>query len=179
MLLDHGGGKADEDYAEHHKPFPEFGGALFLQPAGADAQRIGNVQAGTDSGGSIEGINDACQPGEKIVPGKLRRPQVLNTGIKDVHRHGHHLGDDDEGLQIPEILHIVQRKIPQRDHNQQIPEAIGNEKELVEGDPVIQCAVDHMAVFHRDKVLCEKIEKEIDNPAQQQFQMRKLGIVEL
>ena len=117
--------------------------------------------------------------GEEIVPGEFRGPQVLDAGVDDVNRHGHHLGDDDVFLQIFEVLNVIQEKIPQGDDNQHIPEAIGDKEELVERDQIVQSAVHHMAGIVGDEILRQKIEEKIHQPSGQQLEVGKFRVVQL
>ena len=137
------------------------------------------MQRGADSGGGVHLVDKGRQVGEEIVPGEFRGPQVLDAGVDDVNRHGHHLGDDDVFLQIFEVLNVIQEKIPQGDDDQHIPEAIGDEEELVEGNQIVQSAVHHMAGVVGDEVLRQKIEEKIHQPSGQQLEVGKLRVDQL
>ena len=179
VLLDRHGGEADQDRGEDHKGLPAGACLFLLQPAGGNADGVGHMEAGTDPGRRVEGIDKGRHMREEIVPLKACGPQVLVAGVEDIHHHSHGLGDHDEDLEIPEVLHIVQEKIHQSDCSQQEPEAVGDKKELVEGDPIVYSAVHQVTFFHRNEVFCKEIEKKIHQPAPKELQVGELGVIQL
>ena len=60
-----------------------------------------------------------------------------------------------------------------------ISEAVGDKKELVEGDPIVYSAVHQVTFFHRNEVFCKEIEKEIHQPAPKELQVGELGVIQL
>lgn len=177
VLLDKGRGQADEDHGDHNKCLPEDGHALFLQPHGGNAQGIRHMQGGTHVGAGVKGIKEGHALSQEIISGEFHRPQVLPVGEDDVNGHGNHLRNDDEDLEFFEAVHIVQREVTQGNHDQRVPEHIGDDKSLAEGNHIIQPAMDYMAALCGDQIFREEVEREIPNPAQQKLEVGKLRVI--
>ena len=84
--------KADDDGAEYDENLKRRRRCFFLQPGGRDADGIGNVKGRTDTGICIYGVEKSDKGSQRVVPWKLRRPEILTAGEKNVDCHGNHLG---------------------------------------------------------------------------------------
>ena len=121
------------------------------------------------AGGRILPVQQSNTRRKEILSGKHLRAHILPVGIDDINRHGHHLGDDDENLELLEALHVVQHQVQQRKHDQKIPEYVGNQEPLAEGNQIVDPAVDHMAAFLGNQVFRQKIHDKVADPAAQKL----------
>ena len=169
MLLDKHGGQADKRYGHENKRLEPLTHVLFLQPRRRDTHGIGHMKRRTHAGGRILPVQQSNTRRKEILSGEHLGAHILPVGIDDVDRHGHHLGDDDKNLEPLEALHVIQHQVQQRKHDQKIPEYIGNEKPLAEGDPIVDPAVDHMAAFRGNQILRQKIHNKVPDPAAQKL----------
>ena len=81
-----------DDGAEYDENLKRRRRCLFLQPGGRDADGIGDVKGRTDTGICIYGVEKSDKGSQRVVPWKLRRPEILTAGEKNVDCHGNHLG---------------------------------------------------------------------------------------
>ncbi len=176
VLLYKHGGETYHNYCKHHENLPEHMGALFSKPHGANADGISHVEGGADAGVGVEAVDEGHAVGQEIVAGEHHRAQVLSGGENNVAGHGYNLGDDDKDGELFKIIYIVQSKIAQGKYNQQIPEAVGNNKCFMEGNPVIDDTVDGVTILHGNQIFCQIIEDEIHNPSQQEKQVGELRV---
>ena len=65
------------------------------------------------------------------------RAQILAAGIDDINDHGHDLGHNDEGHELLKALGIVEGKVEESSRDQKIPEGIGNDEILTEGNQIV------------------------------------------
>ena len=119
----------------------------------------------------VESVECAADGSEDIVIDKFCGTQVLTGGEENVAGHGYHLRDDDIAAQIGEILNVVKEEVGEGAEHQGIPPHIGNNEPLTKGNEVIKGAVDAVTILGGDEVLCEKIEKKIAYPTQEQQHM--------
>ena len=136
------------------------------------------MQRGADPRGGVKGVNKAHQGGEQVLPLEDLRPQILAAGPEHIAEHRHHLGHDDELLQVAEVVHIAEKGVEQRAEDQEIPAHIEDQEKLVEGDQVVQPAVDGRAALPGDQVLRDEVHDEVEDPATQQLHVGKTGLVQ-
>ena len=116
----------------------------------------------------IEASNESCQ---QVIPGKGRRAQVLTGGPDQVHKEGGTVCKDDEMHHPPEGFRVVEKRVDVHAHQEHEPEQVGDQKPLVEGDPIIQGAVHHMVACHRAKALHIQKQQAVHRPIEQQLQV--------
>lgn len=83
-----------------------------------------------------------------------------------------------KGLQALEAIHIVKQKVSQREYDQQIPECIRDQEPFVKGNDVVQPHMHRPTALSRNQILRQEIQRKIYDPAKQQPQMAKLGLVD-
>ena len=93
----------------------------------------------------------------------------LNWNYYACIHNNYEMGDDDVDAQLPESINVVKHEIQQREHHQQVPEHIRDQKPFAKRNDIIQRAVDHMAFLRWDQVFRNKIHGEIEDPPQQEF----------
>ena len=92
VLLDEGCRKADDDGAKYDENLKRRRRCLFFLLGGRDAYGIGDVKGRTDARICIHGVEKSDKGSQRVVPWKLRRPEILSAGKKNVDCHGNHLG---------------------------------------------------------------------------------------
>ena len=179
MLLDEGRGQTDQHDHDAESPFPADPQFAFFQGHREDAHRVGHVQRGEHARGGVKGVDKGHQTAQEIVAHEDLGPQILPRRVEDIDRHRDDLRDEDELGQPREAFDIVQQAVDQRAEDEQVPEDVEDGEILAEGDHVVQRAMDRMADLRRDQVFGEKVEAEVEDPAEdRQLHVRKLRRVE-
>ena len=176
VLLDEYGGKADHHGCKYDECLKPRRNLLFLQPSGGNSDGIAHVQGGTYVGVGINGVELAYHPGEYVIVFKYLGAQILAVGIEDVNGHGHHLRYDNKGHKLLKAAGVVECKVEKRSCNQKIPEGVGNNEILTEGNQIVKRAVDYVTNVVRDKSLGDKVEGKVTHPAKQVEQVIEFGL---
>lgn len=137
------------------------------------------MEGGTHAGVGIHGVDKPKQLCEYIVIDEALRAQVLPVGIYDIDDHSDNLCNDDVFLQVLKVFRVVEHEIQKGDHDQCVPEYIGNQKVFAKRNQIIQWTVDYMAALGRNQIFGQEIGNKITYPSEQPLQMGKTGIVEL
>ena len=104
-------------------------------------ERPHHVEGRTDIRVGVKDVEPGGKPGQGIVPGENRGPQVLAVGEEEVDQHRHPIGEADEGHHPPEGRDLPEVGVGHRPAEIEEPEEVGHHGPLPEGDEVIQGAV--------------------------------------
>ena len=100
---------------------------------------IEGVDAGAHIGRRISGIQIPDQIREEILPWKLLRTQILTIGPYAVDDEAYgHSDEKKRGVPIVLVPRCGKEEIQHGDHDIEKPQQVGDDKELVKWDPIIQ-----------------------------------------
>ena len=106
-------------------------------------ERPHHVERRTDIRVGVKDVEPGGKPGQCVVPGKNRGPQVLAVGEEEVDQHRHPVGEEDEGHHPPEGRDLPEVGVCHRPAQVEEPKEVGHHGSLPEGDAVVQGAVHH------------------------------------
>ena len=98
-------------------------------------------------------------------------PQVLNRGPDNIGDHCYYLHPHYQLLGSYKALYIIKDKHKEREHHEDVPGHVEDNKVFVKGYQVIQKTVDHVASAHGNKILRNQVHYKICDPPQQKQQM--------
>ena len=104
-------------------------------------------------------------PGADILPGQLRRAQVLAVGHQEAKKGGGGIGDGNEPHIAPEALRVLYNKKHTQDKQQDAPAVIGDDEILAEGDIVVDDRLGGPVIVG-DHMLHNKIQNEVHRQIQ-------------
>ena len=142
MLLEENGGNADQESADAKEPLPAGSLESFDVPGCTpDRHRADYVDGRTDVGGSVKCIQTGHQTGQNIVSLKDQRTKFLTGREHQIDTDGDGVGNDDELHKATESINIIKQGIYMHANEEKEPEPVGQQKQLIERDQVIQSSV--------------------------------------
>ena len=175
VLLDEHGGDADQNaHGDGDQVQLPLAQRRRIDRGGDERGRADDVHTREHVRVRVGGVNTPDEPGGNILMLEHRRAQLLPVGEHPVEQDDRDKAERDKQHIGLKILRVPEREIERHGKQQRMPQAVGEDEPLAEGDGIVQRAVHHIIIALHG-VLHDRKKHQIDHPEHQHPQMPVIG----